>query len=485
MSDLTIGGETFRVAFDGNESSPALLLCHPLGGDHRIWDAQVPELAQQFRVIRYDARGHGGSTTAGAPYSIVRLGLDALAILDALEIEKAHVLGMSMGGAVAQWLLIHAPHRVERGILANTGATFTPAASWNERIVTVHNDGMEGLCEPTMARWFGDAFIAQHPAVVDAVKQTFLGTAPEGYAASCGALRDADLREGLRQIPNSVLVIAGRHDPSVGQAATDLLAETIPDATLVTLDAYHIANLGDAAGFTKAVLDFLTAAPPRQGSVRKSSPRLPVARRPAGRRTAATRGTAAPRPAPTAPAKRKKTSPPAKAPVSATAPTPEKPTLKKPMPRRGRPAAASKTSATAKTRTGGERKAMTRSAQKPTQSPAKREHAALAKKAQTPTASPSRSKAKPPVRVTSKPARQSAAAKPGRPKASATKVPVAKARAPSRSAAKAAAKPAVRKTPAKAAAAKAPIKAPTKTSTRPKAKAVATRPARSTNRRKK
>ncbi len=412
MNDLTIGGETFRVAVDGDETSPVLLLCHPLGGDHRIWDPQVPELARQFRVVRYDARGHGGSTTAGAPYSVVRLGLDALAVLDALEIEKAHVLGMSMGGAVAQWLMIHAPHRIGRGILANTGATFSSAASWNGRIVAAQTEGMESLCEPTLARWFGEAFLADNAAVVEPIRRTFVGTAPEGYAASCAALRDTDLREGVRQVPHPVLVLAGRHDPSVGAAETDLLAETIPGAALVTLETYHIANLGDPPGFAKTVLQFLTAkTPARRSGGSQPSPRLPVARRPAGRRTAATRGTA-PRLAAATP--EKKPAADVKTSARKAQPSPRKaqaPTAK-PAPRPGRAAAAAKTPAAPKPPAAAARKAAAakRGVPKPKQAAAtKRGRPASAGTSSHAAVSGPRSKVKPAAKVAAKAARRPAA----------------------------------------------------------------------------
>ena len=297
MTDLTIGGDTFKVAIEGDETLPVLLLCHPLAGDLHIWDAQLAEFGKHFRLVRYDARGHGGSTAAGAPYSITRLGLDALSILDALEIEKAHVLGVSMGGAVAQWLMIHAPHRVERIVLANTVARFGAAASWNERIVTALTEGMRALCEPTIARWFGADFVATNEAIIEPIRRTFVATPPEGYAASCAALRDLDLREGLRTATHQTLVVAGRDDPSISAAQTALLAEAISGATLVTLKTRHISSVEDAAGFAKAVLTFLTArAPTRQVAARKLS--LPAARRVAGRRTAATRGPTLSRAAP-------------------------------------------------------------------------------------------------------------------------------------------------------------------------------------------
>jgi 3-oxoadipate enol-lactonase len=286
MTDLTIGGETFNVVIGGDDTLPVLMLSNPLGADLHIWDAQIPELLKQFRVVRYNPRGHRGSVTDVGPYSIEELGRDAVAILDALNIEKTHWLGMSQGGAVGQWLLINAPDRIERAVLANTAAHFGSPASWNERIVTAQEHGMEALADAVLARWFSPAFAGSHPERVEPVKQALLATSPEGYAAACAALRDMDLREGLLQINRPVLVIAGADDQSTTPEQASLLVETIPGAKLVTLQTQHISAVEDAAGFTQAVIDFLTAKlPARQTTTRKITAPRSVARRPAGRRT--------------------------------------------------------------------------------------------------------------------------------------------------------------------------------------------------------
>jgi 3-oxoadipate enol-lactonase len=291
MTDLTIAGETFNVLIEGDETNPVLVLSHSLGATLNMWDAQIPGLVKHFRVVRYDSRGHGGSVAGEGPYSIQQLGRDALAILDALGIEKAHWLGLSKGGAVGQWLMINAPERIERAVLANTAAQFGTPEEWNSRILTVKHGGMEATADWLLGRWFSDDFLETQDALVEPIRQDLLATPPEGYAAACAALRDLDLREGLRQIEHPVLVIAGKDDPAAAKPQTDLLAATIPNAKLVTLNTRHISNVEDPTGFTKAVVDFLTAkAPARQAAIRKAALPLPAARRPAGRRLTAARG---------------------------------------------------------------------------------------------------------------------------------------------------------------------------------------------------
>lgn len=293
MTDLTIGDETFRVRAEGDQTRPTLMLSNSLGTDLTLWEGQMPALLKHFRVIRYDSRGHGRSVTDEGPYSIARLGGDALAILDALEIEKAHFVGISMGGAVAQWLLVNAPERIERAVLANTAARLGTPDVWNERIQSVLSDGMEANAATTIERWFSSDFSARQPDRVAAVHAVLLATPPRGYAACCAALRDMDLREALRSVQHPVLVVTGRADPVVTEEDAALLVETIRGAKHVVLDAKHISNIEAEAAFNEAVVGFLTApaqaGSPRTGAKPRAS-RKPatVTRRPTiGRATAA------------------------------------------------------------------------------------------------------------------------------------------------------------------------------------------------------
>src|SRR5262245_24450221 len=134
MARVKVGADFFNVIVEGPEKKPALLLCHSLGANLHMWDAQIPALTRHFRVIRYDSRGHGASNATRGPYSIWRLGRDALAILDTLGVAQAHFLGLSMGGMVGLWLLANAGQRIGRAALANTAAAVPPPDVWNMRI---------------------------------------------------------------------------------------------------------------------------------------------------------------------------------------------------------------------------------------------------------------------------------------------------------------------------------------------------------------
>ena len=275
MTDLTINGDTFRVEVDGDASSPALLLSNSLGTDLSLWDGQIPALTKHFRVIRYDSRGHGASVAGPGPYSIDQLGRDALAILDALGIETAHVMGLSMGGAVAQWLMINAPERVSRGVLASTTPRFMTPDVWNGRIATVLRDGMDAVAAATMERWFGEDFRKRAPERVAAIEAAVRSTPAQGYAACGAALRDMDLREAIRAIEHPVLVVTGADDPAISAQDTAHVLEAIAGSRHVELPTRHISNVEADAAFTQAALDFLLAELPVRRAARSARPTAP------------------------------------------------------------------------------------------------------------------------------------------------------------------------------------------------------------------
>ncbi|HUI21118.1 MAG TPA: 3-oxoadipate enol-lactonase [Methylocella sp.] len=277
MTKISITGEAFNVLIEGEENRPVLMLAHPLGANLHIWAPQVPALRAHFRVLRYDARGHGASVANEGPYSIEGLGRDALAILDALAIPKVHWLGLSLGSIVGQWLLIHARERIGRAVLASTAAQMAGPDLWNSRIRSARDAGMNGVAIAAAERWFTKAFRDTHPEKVETVMEMVRKTSLQGYVAGCAAIRDMDHREAIRSITNKVLVIAGRHDPAAPPRMGTFVANAIEGAKFVTLEASHISNIEDAANFTKTVIDFLTA-PESAGAKASRRPKSQVKR---------------------------------------------------------------------------------------------------------------------------------------------------------------------------------------------------------------
>ncbi|MDE2362831.1 MAG: 3-oxoadipate enol-lactonase [Hyphomicrobiales bacterium] len=263
MADMKIGDEIFNVEVEGPANAPPLILSNSLGSDLHMWDPQMPALTRHFRVIRYDSRGHGKSVASEGPYSFEQLGRDALAILDGLGVEKASWMGLSKGGGVGQWLLVHAPDRIERAVLANTAAKFGAPDVWNERLRVVSEHGLAGLVEGTIDRWFTKSFQQKNPDAIARIRESFLATPAVGWAACSSALRDVDLREAIRAVRAPVLVVVGKHDQGTPPAAGREIADAIPGARLVELDAAHLSNVEAAEAFNRAVVEFLTEPAPK------------------------------------------------------------------------------------------------------------------------------------------------------------------------------------------------------------------------------
>ncbi len=254
----TLAGEPFNIRFDGPEDAPVLMLSNSLGTNLSMWDPQIPEWSKRFRVLRYDSRGHGLSVATDTSFGIDRLGRDALAILDHFGIERAHWCGVSKGGMVGQWLATNARERMGRLVLANTAAHMGPPSLWDDRIATARGQGMEALVQGVLARWFSPRFREAEPETVARVGTMLTTTPAIGYATCCAAIRDMDQRESIRSVTNPVLVVIGTVDPATPPAAGQLIAQAIPGARTVELDAAHLSNLEQPEAFTKAVQDFLT-----------------------------------------------------------------------------------------------------------------------------------------------------------------------------------------------------------------------------------
>jgi 3-oxoadipate enol-lactonase len=250
-------GCPLNVRVDGNETAPALMLCNSLGTDLHLWDAQTPEWAKSFRVVRYDRRGHGRSGLGHAPHTMDTLGRHALAIMDALGLDKVHWCGLSMGGMVGQWLGAHAPHRIDRLILSNTSAYYPNKTPWDHRIATVRRKGLAWIADTIMTLWFSPDFRAREPQTIARMKEMLSATPVEGYIAACQAVRDMDHRELLRKISAPTLIIAGTYDVSTPVPAAKFIHGRIPGSVLTVLDAAHIANVEQPAIYTETVLEFL------------------------------------------------------------------------------------------------------------------------------------------------------------------------------------------------------------------------------------
>ncbi len=253
-------GTSIAYRLDGRAGLPVLALSNSIGTDLSMWDGQVEALARHFRVLRYDARGHGRSGVPAGAYSLDRLGRDVLELFDHLGIERAHFLGLSLGGFVGQWLGVHAPERIGRLVLSNTSSYLGPAPAWDQRIAAVlAAPDMAATAAMFLANWFPAAMIEAGDAEVERFRAMLLATPAQGLAGSYAAVRDADLRRTAALIVSPTLVVAGQFDPVTAASHGQALAATVPGARLAMLPTVHLPNVERPDEYLRTVLEFLTA----------------------------------------------------------------------------------------------------------------------------------------------------------------------------------------------------------------------------------
>jgi 3-oxoadipate enol-lactonase len=257
MTYTHVSSARFHYRLDGAANAPVVVFSNSLGTNLAMWDAQYPALAQKFRVLRYDSRGHGMSDVTPGAYTIETLGRDIVGLLDALQIPSAHYCGLSVGGLIGQWLGINASKRFKSLTLCNTAARIGTIDGWNSRIASITDGGMAPAANGVVSRWFTDDFAKRAPVQVEAARQMLLHTSPEGYVATCAAIRDEDLREAISRVSLPTLVISGARDAATTPADGRFVAEKIPGAQYVELDAAHLSNIEAAEPFTAALLKFL------------------------------------------------------------------------------------------------------------------------------------------------------------------------------------------------------------------------------------
>jgi len=258
---VKVGDMHLFYRLEGMAGRPVLVLSHSIGTDHGMWNLQVPDLLPYFQVLRYDTRGHGASDVPNGEYSIAQLGGDALGLADALGISKFAFCGLSLGGAIGQWVAANAPERVTNLVLASTSPQFGPRANWDTRIATVRKGGMASIVDLAMQRFFSPETIRSSPEAAS-VRSVLLGTDPEGYIGCCAALRDADQASSLRKISAPTLIMVGEKDVSTPWPGHgEILAREIAGSKVVHLPAAHISNIERPRSFTAALLEFLRPQP--------------------------------------------------------------------------------------------------------------------------------------------------------------------------------------------------------------------------------
>ncbi|MBD8164617.1 3-oxoadipate enol-lactonase [Erwinia persicina] len=242
---------------DGPVEAPLLVLSNPLGTTLDLWQPLMAELTRHFRVLRYNARGHGATPLPASALTLERLGLDVIDLLDKLQVEQALFCGVSLGGLTGLWLSRFYPQRFQRMVVANTAARIGTQQNWLNRAAQIRRDGLSTVAATCSSRWFTPAFVrAAHPQVTRLVMQ-LANADPAGYAACCDVLAAADLRAEVRRMTVPLLVIAGDEDPVTTVEDARWLTSHIAAASLARLPASHLSCIACPQAFSEAVSEFL------------------------------------------------------------------------------------------------------------------------------------------------------------------------------------------------------------------------------------
>lgn len=256
---IRANGIDMTYELTGPDGAPPVVLSHSLSATHRMWDAQMPALAD-YRVLRYDTRGHGGSTPSEGAYSLAMLADDAHALIRALGLGRVHFVGLSMGGMIGQTLALAHPESLRSLVLCDTSSGYPAAGAgmWAERIATAERTGLGSPVEGTIDRWFSPAFVEKEPAQIDPVREMIRSTPAKGYIGCCHAISKLDLTGRLGEIRVPTLVIVGEDDPGTPVDMARIIHDGIAGSELVVLPgARHLANIEAAEPFNAALSRFL------------------------------------------------------------------------------------------------------------------------------------------------------------------------------------------------------------------------------------
>jgi len=257
------GGIRQYYRIDGADDRAVLMLSHSLGADHTMWEQAACALAQHFRVLRYDTRGHGATEVTRGEYAVELLARDVLALADALGIARFAFCGLSLGGMIGQWLGANAGDRITSLILANTSSQYPDPAPMETRRRTVLDEGMAAVEDMAMGRFFMPETVRLNPPAVASVRRVLRATDPEGYAGCCAAVRDMSQTELLDAITAPSLLIAGDQDQSTPwNPHGETVAARVRGIRVVHLPTAHLSAVERPRSFAAAVLQFLLPAEP-------------------------------------------------------------------------------------------------------------------------------------------------------------------------------------------------------------------------------
>ena len=260
MTLVDLGHVALNTKVDGAEGAPWIVLSNSLGANLAQWDPQIEFLSSKYRVLRYDTRGHGRSTTPDGPYSLSDLQDDALGLMDHFGIEVATWMGLSMGAMTGMGLAIHHGDRFNRMVFADARADAPEGfrRMWDDRIARISDGGMEAIADGTMATWLTEGFRSAHPEEAIRLRGMIISTDPAGYTACALGLKNLDYLRHLGKIGLPVLYIGGEQDPGAPPEVMREMADATPGADYIGIaDCAHIANVNAGEAYNAAIAPFL------------------------------------------------------------------------------------------------------------------------------------------------------------------------------------------------------------------------------------
>lgn len=223
MDMMDVNGVTLHFSDQGPKDGKPLVFANSLGTDYRLWDQIMPHLPKDLRIIRYDKRGHGLSSGPPAPYFMGDLVADLAGLLDGMNVKGAVLVGLSIGGMIAQGLAAERPDLLKAMVLSNTGAKIGTEAIWDERMSTARKGGVEALADAQLTRWFSNDFRTNRKPEFAGWRSMLTRTWIEGFIGCSAAIAETDLYESTAQLRLPVLGIAGDDD---GSTPPDMVRET-------------------------------------------------------------------------------------------------------------------------------------------------------------------------------------------------------------------------------------------------------------------
>lgn len=258
MAFAALSFGTVHYQLSGQPRGLPIVFCNSLGTDTRIWDGVVDELAPDYRLVTYDKRGHGLTSVPPGPYGIEDLSADLLELVEALKIDRFALVGISVGGLIAQRFALDHPERIAGLVLCDTAAKIGDAASWSDRIAAVEAGGLEAIADAVMLRWFPAELRAGRDAEIEGWSNLLLRSPVEGYLGTCAALRDADLTDEIGGITQPTLVLAGAEDQSTPVSVVCAMADRLPAVHLAIVDrAGHLPCIDQPARVSLLIRDYL------------------------------------------------------------------------------------------------------------------------------------------------------------------------------------------------------------------------------------